>query len=85
MAMALGVLMPTALAGVILNDVGPDLPPAGLTVAEVRAALAARSPDHAAALTGPDIRAAVSVRVVGEDAHVPVGAEVAFFSPFSGG
>lgn len=31
MAMAMGVLMPTVLAGVVLNDVGPDLPPAGLT------------------------------------------------------
>jgi pimeloyl-ACP methyl ester carboxylesterase len=30
MAMAMGVLMPTVLAGVVLNDVGPDLPTAGL-------------------------------------------------------
>jgi pimeloyl-ACP methyl ester carboxylesterase len=30
MAMALGVLMPTVLAAAVLNDVGPDLPPAGL-------------------------------------------------------
>jgi len=30
MGMALGVLMPGVLAGVVLNDVGPDVPPTGL-------------------------------------------------------
>lgn len=62
-----------------------EIPPSGLTVAEVRATLAARSPEHAAALCAPDIRAAVNVRTVADDAHVPADAEVAFFSPFSGG
>ena len=56
-----------------------DMPAAGCTVAELRRLIAAE------VLGKPGIRASIDREVVGEDAFVRPGAEVAFFSVFSGG
>jgi molybdopterin synthase sulfur carrier subunit len=56
-----------------------ELPAAGCTIAELRALI---SPD---VLARPGVRASLDKQVVGEEAFVRPGAEVAFFSVFSGG
>ena len=60
-----------------------DLPEAGYTVAELRRRLAAQSGTDV--LLKPGVRASIDKQVVAEDAWVRPGAEVAFFSLFSGG
>jgi len=55
-----------------------------ITVGEIRAELA-RQDEAAAILLGPQIRAAVDSRVVGDDAKVKSGQDVVFFSIVSGG
>ncbi len=62
-----------------------DLPVEGLTVREIRRRLAERDEVAADALLRPDVRASVDLVVVGEDARVRPGQEIAFFSLFSGG
>jgi molybdopterin converting factor small subunit len=56
-----------------------ELPAAGCTIAELRRLIAAD------VLGLPGIRASIDRQVVGEDAFIRPGAEVAFFSVFSGG
>jgi len=60
-----------------------DLPEAGCTIAELRLQLAEAA--GADILLKPGVRAAIDRQVVGEEAVVKPGAEVAFFSLFSGG
>ena len=60
-----------------------DLPEAGCTVGELRRRLAATA--GADILLQPGVRAAIDRQVAAEDAVVRPGAEVAFFSLFSGG
>ncbi len=60
-----------------------DLPEAGCTVGELRRRLAAAADSDI--LLQPGVRAAIDKQVVGDDAIVRPGAEVAFFSLFSGG
>jgi len=58
----------------------------GATVGEVRDALIARSPGHAAALArGKALRCALNQSLSDEAAAVGQGAEVAFFPPVTGG
>jgi molybdopterin converting factor small subunit len=56
-----------------------ELPSAGCTIAELRRLIAAD------VLGRPGVRASIDRQVVGEEAFVRPGAEVAFFSVFSGG
>ncbi len=63
---------------------------AALTVGQLRDELAARGGGHAQALsrTSPRaalVRAALNQRMVGEDAALADGAELAFFPPVTGG
>lgn len=59
---------------------------APVTVASLRQHLAGTSPAHAEALlAGRAVRCAVNQAMVGDDALVPEGAEVAFFPPVTGG
>ena len=59
---------------------------AGTTLAALRDRLAASSPEHALALgRGRAIRCALDQRLVGDDAALTEGAEVAFFPPVTGG
>ena len=60
-----------------------DLPDAGCTIGELRARLGAEP--GADILLRPGVRASIDREIVGDDARVPPGAEVAFFSVFSGG
>ncbi len=60
-----------------------DLPDSGCTVGELRRRLAAAVGEDI--LLQPGVRAAIDKQVAGEDAVVRRGAEVAFFSLFSGG
>ena len=60
-----------------------DLPETGYTVGELRRRLAAAA--GADILLQPGVRAAIDKQVVDEDAVVRPGAELAFFSLFSGG
>ena len=60
-----------------------DIPEAGCTVGELRRRLAAAAGDDI--LLQPGVRASINRQVVGEDAVVRPGAEIAFFSLFSGG
>ncbi len=59
-----------------------ELPEDGCTVGELRRRLAAADADI---LLQPGVRAAIDKQVVGDDALARPGAEVAFFSLFSGG
>lgn len=60
--------------------------PAPITVAELRRRLAGSTAAHAQALgEGRAVRCAVNQVMVGDDAVLPDGAEVAFFPPVTGG
>ncbi len=56
-----------------------DLPASGCTIAELRRLL------DADVLARPGVRASIDQQIVADDARVRPGAEVAFFSVFSGG
>ena len=56
-----------------------ETPRGGCTIADLRHLIAAEVLDR------PGIRASIDREIVGEDAIVSPGAEVAFFSVFSGG
>ena len=71
------------VADLIGRSLQVDLPDAGCTIAELRTRLAA-SPG-ADILLRPGVRASIDREIVGDDAVVRPGAEVAFFSVFSGG
>jgi len=62
-----------------------ELPEGGLSVGDLRERLAVQDAAAREALLRPDVRASVDRVVVGEEAHVAPGQEVAFFSVFSGG
>ncbi len=62
------------------HDVG-----AGCTVAELRRGLANAVPEIAEILGLPSTRACIGQEMVGEDAMVRPGQEVAFLPPLSGG
>ncbi len=55
------------------------------TVGELRAHLAARGEGWQALAAGRNVRAAVNQRMVGADAQVAAGDEIAFFPPVTGG
>lgn len=60
--------------------------PAGTTVAQLRAALAARGGRHAEVLApGRAVRCALNQVMADESAVIGEGAEVAFFPPVTGG
>lgn len=59
-----------------------ELPAGAATVGALRDALGKR---HAALLTAKNLRAAVNQKMVGMDAPVADGDEVAFFPPVTGG
>ncbi|MEW6164323.1 MAG: molybdopterin converting factor subunit 1 [Pseudomonadota bacterium] len=59
-----------------------ELPPDAATVGALRAALGQRHPEL---LTAKNLRAAVNQQMVGMDAPVADGDEVAFFPPVTGG
>lgn len=61
------------------------VPVGGVSLSALKAIIDAQLPGAAAALTAPGVRAAVDQVLVIGDTHVPPGAEVAFFSAFSGG
>jgi len=56
-----------------------DLPAQGCTIAQLRRLISAET------LARPGVRASIDKQIVADDALVPPGAEVAFFSVFSGG
>lgn len=63
-----------------------DLPAAIITVADLLAWLAARSPGHAAALADRSvIRIAIDQDFVGDDALLAGASEIAIFPPVTGG
>jgi molybdopterin converting factor small subunit len=68
---------------VIGHELEIDLPEAGCTVRELRSRISGLA--GADVLLKPGVRASVDKQVAGEDAWVGPGAEVAFFSVFSGG
>ncbi|MBW0152269.1 MAG: MoaD/ThiS family protein [Phenylobacterium sp.] len=61
------------------------VPVGGVSLVGLKAIIASQLPDAAAALAVTGIRAAVDQVLVIDDAHIYPGAEVAFFSAFSGG
>jgi molybdopterin synthase sulfur carrier subunit len=69
------------LGETIGREVDFDLPDGGLTVAELRAALASTYGGLAAA----GVRACIDQQIVSEDALVLPSHEVAFIPPLSGG
>ena len=56
-----------------------------LSIAELRRRIVAEQGDAARELLEPHVRPALDQRLVGEDALVAAGAEIAFLPPFSGG
>ncbi|MDP3490314.1 MAG: MoaD/ThiS family protein [Phenylobacterium sp.] len=61
------------------------VPDGGVSLDDLKALITAQLPDAAAAFAAPGIRAAVDQVLLIDGAHIHPGAEVAFFSPFSGG
>ena len=82
-ATTLRVLFFGRVADVIGRQVEIDLPEAGCSLADLRRRLAAEA--GAEILLKPGVRGSIDKRVAAEDAWVRPGAEVAFFSMFSGG
>lgn len=62
-----------------------EIPADGCTVHELRERMIAANDHLAFALHRPGIRAAVDQEIVGEEARVEQGQEIAFFAPVSGG
>ena len=62
-----------------------DLPVAVATVGALREHLAARGEVWSALATTKNLRAAVNQQMVGPDAPIKAGDEVAFFPPVTGG
>jgi molybdopterin synthase sulfur carrier subunit len=60
-----------------------DIPEAGCTVRELRSRITAMAGRDA--LLKPGVRASIDKQVAGEEAWIKPGAEIAFFSVFSGG
>jgi molybdopterin converting factor small subunit len=73
------VLLFGRVADALGRELQVDLPAAGCTIAELRRLIGAD------ALLKPGVRASIDRQVVADDAFVAPGAEVAFFSVFSGG
>jgi molybdopterin converting factor small subunit len=71
------------VAEAIGREVELDIPEAGCTVRELRSRLTVNAGTDV--LLKPGVRASIDRQVAGEDAWVAPGAEVAFFSVFSGG
>jgi len=61
------------------------VPPGGILLSDLQALVATQLPGGADAIGAPGVRAAVNQVLVIDDALVHPGAEVAFFSAFSGG
>ena len=62
-----------------------ELPAGVATVGDLRAHLAARGEGWQALAEGRNVRAALNQRMVGADAALAAGDEVAFFPPVTGG
>jgi molybdopterin converting factor small subunit len=62
-----------------------EIPDEGCSVADLRRLISAQHADAAEALSSRPIKVAVDQEIVGEDAHVMAGQEIAFLSPLSGG
>ena len=62
-----------------------ELPAGVATVAALREFLAARGGSWSALVTTKNLRAAVNQEMIGADAPVQAGDEVAFFPPVTGG
>lgn len=73
------------LADLAGDVVDVDVPNAGLSIADLRTALAALHPALADAILGPKVRACVDEVMVDDMAMVRAGQVVAFFPPLSGG
>ncbi|MBX9615039.1 MAG: MoaD/ThiS family protein [Caulobacteraceae bacterium] len=75
--------------GRVAEHLGPesrlDLPVEGVSIGEIRRALAARDALFASTLLRPDVRASVDLVVVSDETLARPGEEIAFFSLFSGG
>ncbi|HWE48100.1 MAG TPA: MoaD/ThiS family protein [Caulobacteraceae bacterium] len=62
-----------------------EIPPAGLSIADLRQRLCNADETARDALDRPDVRACVDQVIVGDDARIAPDQEIAFFSVFSGG
>ena len=61
------------------------IPAQGCSVGDLRRRLIGSEDHLAAAMARPGIRAAIDQQMVGDEARVEPGQEIAFFSPVSGG
>ena len=73
------------LADLADDVVDVEVPNAGVSIADLRAALADIYPALADAILGPKVRACVDEVLVDDAAMVRAGQVVAFFPPLSGG
>lgn len=67
------------------REIEVDLPPAGCTVAELRALIGGRAPAAGEALLEPCVKVCVDQAIVADSAYVRPGQEIAFLPPLSGG
>ena len=73
------------LADLADDVVEVQVPNAGVSIADLRAALADAYPALADAILGPKVRACVDEILVDDAAIIRAGQVVAFFPPLSGG
>lgn len=78
------ILLFGVLGETIGREIAADVPADGCTVAELRRMLVASDPAHAP-IASASARACIDQAVVGEDAVIMPGQEVAFVPPLSGG
>lgn len=73
------------LADLADDVVDVEVPNAGISIADLRAALTDAYPALADAILGPKVRACVDEILVDDAAIIRAGQVVAFFPPLSGG
>ena len=82
-AVKLRILFFGKVADVVGRELDVALPEGGCTIGELRKVVAATAGSDI--LLKPGVRVSIDKKVVRDDARVEPGAEVAFFSVFSGG
>ena len=73
------------LADLAGDVVDVEVPNAGISITDLRAALASAHPALADAMLGPNVRACVDEMLVDDTTTVRPGQVIAFFPPLSGG
>lgn len=73
------------LADMSAREIKVSIPPAGVTIVELRRKVASAYPALAQLISSPRVRVCVNDAIVDDDDRTRIGDRVAFFPPVSGG